>query len=78
MGATVMTTDDEDDDASILEQIKALWATLDKDGRNQHLFWTLHQCATCGRAGATNGFWCDPCCEEGRAPGRSDPDREGE
>jgi hypothetical protein len=68
----------EDDDASILEQIKALWATLGKDGRYQHLHWTLDQCATCGRPGAWNGFWCDPCCEEGRAPGHSDPNEGAE
>jgi hypothetical protein len=52
---------------SVLDEIKALWATLDKDGREQHLAWTLAQCATCGQPGAENGFYCDACCEEGMA-----------
>jgi hypothetical protein len=47
-----------------LEQIKSLWATLDRAGRQALLDWILRQCATCGRPGATNGHWCDACCDE--------------
>jgi hypothetical protein len=47
-----------------LEQIQKLWAKLDRAGREAHLDWTLKQCATCGRSGAVNGFWCDACVAE--------------
>jgi hypothetical protein len=44
-----------------LEQIKKLWAELDRAGREAHLKWTLKHCATCGRDRAVNGFWCNAC-----------------
>lgn len=55
-----------------LKQIQKLWAKLDQKGRENHLEWTLNQCAICGRSGTweggqPNGKWCDACCEEGAA-----------
>lgn len=49
-----------------LAQIRKLWATLDRKGRERHLTWTLSQCATCGRRGESdgNGIFCDACCDE--------------
>lgn len=49
---------------SPLEQIQKLWKRLDRWGRKQHLEWTLHQCAQCGRSSATMGDWCDACYDE--------------
>ena len=66
-GSTVM---------SPLDQIKALWASLDKDGRQQHLEWAREQCVTCGRRDMRtwgSGCWCDLCCEEGIAASASAP-----
>jgi hypothetical protein len=46
-----------------IERIQKLWAKLSRDERKQHLEWTLRHCAQCGRVGATNGDWCDVCCD---------------
>jgi hypothetical protein len=78
--------------SDILDQIKAFWATLDKDGREALLSWVENHCATCGRearwtmADGSNqpgGSWCDACCEEGMAASAAsepfeniDPDEE--
>ena len=48
-----------------LERMHQLWLELDRDERHAHRAWVLKHCATCGRAGASNGFWCDACCDEG-------------
>ena len=54
-----------------LGQMQKLWFELDRDERNAHRKWVLEHCATCGRAGASTGFWCDACCDEGSRVARS-------